>query len=189
MWIPNVEPREDDEKLNPLGWGTLFFTVWISLKVLEQLHPQMKVTLTIFLFQLALLAISAALLLAIYHVGWREILEKFTKKFYVFPIVYVISVLGYMFGLVPGFSLHRLDQWVVIIIGFLWLITPIIVVIARFSRPLLRGTISTFISVYSLSYLVAHRFNFTASWALLAISALCWWPCIWPKKFRDISVI
>ena len=189
MWIPNVEPRKDDDKLNPLGWGTLFFTVWISLKVLEQLHPELKVTLFQIIMEWVFLAISLALLVAIYVPWWKNVLEKVAKNANVFPIVFIVSVAGYIFGLAPGFSLQGSNQWIVVGIGFLWLITPLMVLIARFSRPLLRGLICVSILAYSLGYFAVHGFNFVNSWALFLVSAFCWWPCIWPKRFRDISVI
>jgi hypothetical protein len=187
MWIPDVEPNEDDEKLNPLGWGTLFFSVWVSLKVLKELNPKMKVTLFQIVLEWALLAVSVILLFAIYIVPWRDILKKFTQKYYAFPIVFIITVFSFILGWVPGLGLTGMNQWLAAGIGFLWFITPIMIIIARFKRLLTRGLICIVFLGLWIHYFMNK--GFIGSWPLLAIGLLAWWPCICPKRFRDISVI
>ena len=190
---PDVEPLDDhDDKLNPLGWGTLFFTVWISIKVLQELNTK-KITPFQAGFQNGfgwlLLVVSVALLVSIYFPRWRDILKKFTKKFYPLPAVVILSIIGFILGWVPGFALKGSDQWLVGVIGFLWLITPILVLIARFDRPLHRSFVSVMMLIAWIYLFSSSRFNFIGSWPLFAIAVLSWWPCIWPKRFRDISVI
>jgi len=195
MNMPDVEPLDDDDdKLNPLGWGTLFFTVWISIKVLEELNTK-KIKITPFQtdfqtgFGWLLLVVSVTLLVSIYCIRWRDILKKFTKKFYPFPAVVILSIISFILGWVPGFALKGSDQWLVGVIGFLWLVTPILVLIARFDRPLHRGMVSVMMLIAWIYLFSSSRFNFIGSWPLFAIAVLSWWPCICPERFRDISVI
>ena len=113
--------QTNDSTFNPLSWGVLFFSLWLSLKTVDSMVP-----LGHFQRGLANVAIvvSIVILFLIPLTTWlRDKLQTMLRNANALPIIYVITVSVYAFGVLTVIpSLKGLDITLAITIGFLWLV-------------------------------------------------------------------
>jgi len=119
--------KEGEEKyqLNPLSWGMLFFTFWLTLSVLPVEATIWQTILAWFCFGLSVL-----LLVAVYVPWLRDQYKKRRIEGIVLPIVFEITMAGFVIGFVT--SLEGADhaiRSIVVYMGFIWLMTYILILI------------------------------------------------------------
>ena len=182
--------EDNDESYNPLAWGILFFTMWLTLVTI---HGTGKTTTWI---PMALLILSILLMLSIFlKILFLKIFKNdVTTKIFKFistmiiPLVFEITISGYIIAWIQGVStLTEPNLTIAIIIGFFWIIIYVIVGVSHIDVGWLR--LICCILFLAISIYITVTSDFVKSWplwvALLALS----FGAIKPKWFNWISLI
>jgi len=117
--------KEEEYELNPLSWGMLFFTFWLTLIVLPVEVTIRQTILAWFCFGLSVL-----LLIAIYVPWLRDQYKKQRMKSMVLPLVFEITMAGFIIGFVnsltgtEGFTRNIIGYG-----GFIWVVTYLLILI------------------------------------------------------------
>lgn len=116
--------QQESGSFNPLAWGILFFTFWLTLKTIPQSSSLQN--------GLAWASIGVSLILWISIVvrPWREVLAKPRVKRVYLPSVFMISIAAYVVGWVGSFpGVKGTDLSIAVYFGFIWLITCLLILI------------------------------------------------------------
>lgn len=119
--------KEKEEKygLNPLSWGMLFFTFWLTLIVLPMEVDIRRIILAWFCFGL-----SVILLIAIYVPWVRDQYKKASIKSLVLPIVFEITMGSFVIGFITSLDgMSRIIQNIIVYGGFIWVVTYLLILI------------------------------------------------------------
>jgi len=178
--------QSDDFAFNPLSWGVLFFSLWLSLKTVDSVVP-----LGPFQRGLANVAIvvSIVMLVSTPFTNWlRNKLQTIIRNASVLPVIYVITVFVYTIGfltVVP--SLKGPDVALAITIGFLWLVAYGMVALSRLKYPMTRLRMCLVVLVMFIVSLTTT--GISGSWPLLVVLALFVLPALKPSWFRTIPLV
>lgn len=176
----------DDSKINPLGWGILFFTFWLSIMTIPSLKGQ-----TVTWLAWVSLGLSIIMLISIEtHV--RDWLSKPGIRRYILTGVFYITLLSYAITYVG--SVGAVDPTIrpwVIVIGFIWVMVFFCILISR--RPRTLGIITCLIFVgFGIYYLTTQQTDsgrLTAIYfgVIAAVTLVC--SLMKPKCLSDIPLI
>jgi len=178
---PNVDKHEN-RAFNPLAWGILFFSFWLSLRTIGE--PQaMKIG-----FSWAFLGFSVILWLSIFVPPLRAILNhKYAVKFFL-PIIFYVSIFTFVLGWVG--SLANLEEHIrtlTIIFGFLWILAYLFILIRITNKPL--GVIVSLVSIGLAIYRFIKGLNLAGIMLVLIGIVIfviaIWRPNIWHKLTFD----
>lgn len=184
--ISKPDGKPDVESFNPLGWGTLFFTLWVSVKMAKEIRPGWLNDVRDG-FEWIFLGWSVILCLSIFYPPLESVLQsrKATQKY--MYAVFLATLSGYVFGWLPGFGLEGVYQDLALGVGFLWLTTYVLVALSRLNSVLYRAIFClAFVGIW-INALA--RYGFLGTSPLFALSIAVWWPCVRPNRFRSISII
>ena len=121
----------DDTKINPLGWGILFFMFWVSIITIPNIKDQ---ALSWYMAWISF-GLSIIMLISIEpHV--RNWLSKPGLVRYIVMIVFYISLMSYAVAYIS--SVGAVDATIrptLIIFGFIWLLVYLCILASRSPRP------------------------------------------------------
>ena len=145
--------NEESSTFNPFSWGILFFGFWCALKVTEQLTGlQEGISLVALIF-------SIILLLSIYIPPIREFLNSHKVRNILLPSVFNITVFLYILSWVTSLpSMQGGYMIVALVVGFLWLVTLIIVLVITIPNLIVRVASSLVFFIPGIIYLIRHLF-------------------------------
>ena len=178
--------QTNDFPFNPLSWGLLFFSLWLSLKTVDSM-----VSLGPFQRGLANVAIvvSIVMLFSIPLTIWlRGKLQTILRNANVMPSIFVITVSVYIMGwltVIP--SLKGLDITLAITIGFLWLVVYGMVALSRVRYSLMRLGMCLLVLVIFIVSLITT--GISGSRPLLAVLVLFVSATLKPSLFRTIPLV
>ncbi len=174
--------QKQDAGFNPLAGGILFFILWLTIQALSNL-PDSQKTFSWLLFSLSIVAWASI------PWGWlRRLLSTQNASQIILPLVFELTVAGYIIGWVG--ILKEVKGTVLtlaVAVGFVWLITYIMVAVAKLAKPYLRA----FICIIFLGIWVYYctKSGIMGSWPLIIIIVAVSWASIKPEKFRWIPLI
>jgi hypothetical protein len=121
----------DDTKINPLGWGILFFMFWVSLITIPGIKEQ---TLSWYMAWVSF-GLSILMLISIeQHI--RNWLSKPGLIRYVVMLVFYISLMSYSIAYVGSVgAVDATIRPILIIFGFIWLLVYLCILASRSPRP------------------------------------------------------
>ena len=125
---------------NPLAWGILFFTFWLSLRTISQLQTLQEI------LSWASLGLSGILWLSILIPPLADIFDKPRAKTVFLPLIFFVSITGYTFswvGSLPGMEGFARD--LSFILGFLWIVAYLLVLVRSTTRVIGILASSTFV--------------------------------------------
>ena len=127
----HIDEMEESTEFNPLFWGILFFAFWLSLRTVGQ--PQdLQIGLSWFF-----LGLSAILLISIFPIKLRELLNKRYSKKFTLPIVFYGSIFAFVLGWIGSWSsLEGSIRTISVILGFLWIVAYLLILIRITSKPM-----------------------------------------------------
>jgi len=139
----------DETKINPLGWGILFFTFWLLLMTIPSVKEQ---TITWYMAWVSLgLSILMLISIAPYIRNW---LSQPGRIRYIVMLVFYITLVGYTLTYIA--SVGAVDTTIrpmVVIVGFAWLMVYICILISKSS--LILGIIACLIFIGTGIYYLA----------------------------------
>ena len=178
------------DSYNPLAWGILFFTMWLTLVTIHGTGQTTTWIPTALLILSILLMVSIFLKILFNKIFKNDVTTNIFKfaSTIVTPIVFEITVAGYIIAWIQGVAiLSEPNLTIAIIIGFFWIIIYVIVGVSHINVGWLRFV--CWIIFLSISIFITVTSNFAKSWplwvALLALSL----GAIRPKWFNWISLI
>jgi hypothetical protein len=117
--------KEEKYELNPLSWGMLFFTFWLTLIVLP-----LKVTIGQIILAWFCFGLSVLLLTAIYVPWLRKQYKKPSIRGMVLPIVFDITMASFIIGLATSLTGTKgVIRYIVVYIGFIWVVTYLLILV------------------------------------------------------------
>jgi hypothetical protein len=121
----------DDTKINPLGWGILFFMFWVSLVTIPGIKAQ---TLS---WDMAWVSFGLSILMLISiepHI--RNWLNKPGVIRYIVMLVFYISLMSYAVAYISSVgAVDATIRPILIIFGFIWLLVYLCILSSRSPRP------------------------------------------------------
>jgi len=116
--------NDDNTKFNPLVWGILFFTFWLSLRTIGQLQTLQEVLSWFFL------GLSVVLWLSIFIQPLRTVFGKPKVVKVVLLLVFFASIIGFAFSLVGSlFYMKGFTQELSLVLGLLWIVAYFLVIV------------------------------------------------------------
>ena len=107
---------------NPLAWGILFFSFWISLQTIDKLSPLQERIGWLFL------VLSAVLFCSIFISRLHNFLIRPGLIGFFIPLIFFISLMGFTITLVQSWpNLEGAFRYIAVIGGVLWLIAYLLV--------------------------------------------------------------
>jgi hypothetical protein len=117
--------KEEKYELNPLSWGMLFFTFWLTLIVLP-----VKVTIWQIILAWFCFGLSVLLLIAIYVPWLRKQYRKPSIRGMVLPIVFDITMASFVIGFVTSLTGTKgVIRNIIVYVGFIWVVTYLLILI------------------------------------------------------------
>lgn len=124
MHSSDSNTQQESTSFNPLAWGILFFTFWLTLKTIPQLSS-LQNGLAWFS-----VVISFILWISIILPPWRKILQKPSVKRVYLPSIFLISLTAYVMSLVGSLpAMKGIDIDITVYFGFVWLATYLVILI------------------------------------------------------------
>jgi len=115
---------------NPLAWGILFFSFWISLQMIDELPPFQQHMGWFFL------GLSAALFLSIFCPWLQKLWIKPSVSGFFLPLIFFVSLLGFAISVASSLSnLEGISRAISVFGGVLWFIAYFLV-LARVAAEL-----------------------------------------------------
>jgi hypothetical protein len=177
----------NDTTINPLGWGILFFTFWLSIMTMPNLRGQTVASCVAWVS----LSLSILMLISIEpHIrNWLNtpgiIRYILTGVFYITLLSYAVTYIGGIGAVYPA-----IRPWV-IIIGFIWFMVFFCILISRVPGTLGIITFVIFagLSIYNLITKRTDIGRLTAIYlgVIAVVILLC--ALFKPKWFSEISLI
>ena len=177
----------DESKFNPLGWGILFFTFWLSIMTIPGLREQ---TMTLFVAWLSL-GLSVLMLISI-EPHLRDWLNKPRVKRHILTWVFYVTFLSFAITYISSVGIvdPTIRLWV-IIIGFLWFMVFFIILISKLPKTV--GIITCLIFLgFGVYYLISQqtdngRITAVGFGIIAIITLVC--SIVKPKWLSEISLI
>ena len=111
-------------RFDPLAWGMLFFTIWITTITVGELDTFQGTV------SWAFLAVSGTLFLSIFIPPLALIMSTKTAKQIFLPCIFSLMIFGFTIGWIGSLKdISGWEQTIVVIFGFLWLIAYLMVLI------------------------------------------------------------
>ena len=115
---------QESDAFNPLAWGILFFSLWLSLQPFGELSLFQQGIGGFFLF------LSAVMFCSIFMKCLRDFLNKPSLISFLLPVIFFASLMGFAFSLVQSWTnLEGTSLYISIIGGALWLIAYFLILI------------------------------------------------------------
>ncbi|OGO23245.1 MAG: hypothetical protein A2Z28_00715 [Chloroflexi bacterium RBG_16_51_9] len=173
---------KQDISFNPLSWGILFFTLWLTVQALNTTTSSQKN------FSWFFLGLSIIALVSIPWRWLRNLLNSQRASQIILPIVFELTVAGYVIGWVGMLKdVHGAVLALTVAIGFIWLIVYIMVAAAKFVKPYFRAlTCAIFLLAWIYFFIQS---GLSGSWPLIIVTAAVFWASIKPQQFRWIPLI
>lgn len=160
-------PIPDKPKFSPLAWGTLFFTLWFTLRTVP------KLTVFQSIFSYLLIVFSAVLWLSIIIPWLRVQLNRDSVTTIFAPLLFTMSFIAYTLGWVTNLlKLKGIDFDVSVYFGFLWLILYLLIII-RISNKTIGIIAGLFFVGAGIFYLV--KSNEIGGITLLLVGCIVAW--------------
>jgi hypothetical protein len=193
------KPQIDEFK--PLPWGTLFFSFWMTLKIVNSPEPFMRAVSLFFLI------ISGILLLAVFAQPLMPLFRKFILRYaplelskivngknikWLFAtLVFFTTLVGFPTDVILNWSnLQTTDVYISVIGLVLWLIAYVLVLVGIVSKTRvgqILGGIISFLILFSAKN--AFSSNTTAGWILVGIGVISLLIVLLRPKYWDLSQI
>jgi membrane protease YdiL (CAAX protease family) len=121
-------------RFNPLAWGILFFTLWLTLRAAGELNKPQEI------ISWAFLAVSVILFLSIFISPLARILSTKTAEQLLIPTIFFLSIFGFTFAYAGKLKamfekdLVILETYIATIFGFLWVIAYLLILTRSVSK-------------------------------------------------------
>lgn len=174
--------QKQDAGFNPLASGILFFTLWLTIQALSDL-PDFQKSFSWLLFSLSIIVWASI------PWGWlRRLLNTENASQIILPLVFELTIAGYIIGWLGILKEVRgTVSTLAIAVGFVWLITYIMVAVAKMAKPCLRAFICiVFLGIWGYYFTQA---GIAGSWPLIIITVAVSWASIKPDKFSGIPLV
>lgn len=128
------DSKHESSNFQPLAWGILFFSFWLTLKTIPQSSRMIN--------SLSWLSVivSGIMWLSLILPPWRRLLNKPTVKFVYLPSVFFISITAYIVGWLGSLSsVKGTDFNISFWFGFVWLITYLLILMRASTRKVGMG--------------------------------------------------
>jgi hypothetical protein len=145
--------KEEKYELNPLSWGMLFFTFWLTLIVLP-----VEVTIWQRILAWFCFGLSVLLLIAIYVPWLRDQYKKPTIESIVLPVVFEITMASFVIGFITSLTgMAEPIRSITIYGGFIWFVTYLFVLIRASNKGI--GVLASVVFFGYGIYLVSQAQN------------------------------
>ena len=125
-----VNHNATSSQFNPLAWGIMFFSIFLSLKTLPETDLNNSLSFTF-------LAFSVIMFAAIWSRFLSSIFEIQTVKTIIAPIIFLTSFFGFIFSYIGSISsLDETTRCITIIVGSLWMFTFLILLVINAKREI-----------------------------------------------------
>lgn len=115
---------DDNTKFNPLVWGILFFTFWLSLRTIGQLQTLQEV------LSWFCLGLSVVLWLSIFIQPLRTVFDKPKARAVFLPVVFFVSIMSFALSLVGSLSdIGGFTRELSLVLGLLWIVAYFLVIV------------------------------------------------------------
>lgn len=173
---------KQDMSFNPLSWGILFFTLWLTVQALNTL-PDFQKNFSWFFLGLSIVALVS--------IPWnwlRKLLNTQRASQIILPVIFELTVAGYIIGWVGMLKdMHGAVLGLAVAIGFIWLIVYVMVAAAKIVKPYLRALICTIFFGVWVYYFV--NTGLSGSWPLIVVMVAVFWASTKPQQFRWVPLI
>lgn len=137
----NDEKNREPTLFNPLAWGILFFSFWISLQTIPKSTPVIQGMSWFFL------GISVVLWFSIFLKNLQDLLIKPGLRGFFLPLLFFVSLLALAITLTQSWTLLQgVALYVSIIAGILWFVAYILILV-RFAAGKIGRMVGIVISV------------------------------------------
>jgi hypothetical protein len=165
-------------QINPLAWGVMFFSFWLSLK---SLSLSSKLQQGVAWFMLGCTVAAGILIIP----KMREAVEKQSQT--IIMLVEEIAVLAYFIGWIsPLKDLKHIDLAIALAVGYFWVIVIIGGIVAKVNVFLLRWLFVGFVLVAIAIQFIGSGIN--GSWPLIPILAGVLLAVFKPHVFKGLSL-
>lgn len=156
---------DNNSKFNPLAWGILFFTFWLSLRTIGQLQTLQEVLSWFFL------GLSVVLWLSIFIQPLRTVFDK-PKTRAVLPMVFLVPIMSFALSLVGSLSaIGGFTRELSLVLGFLWFVACLLVMVRSIIRIIGILASLTFVG-FGIYHLINSQIIVGATLVALGIVAL-----------------
>lgn len=174
----NENKKQNNGEFNPLSWSILFFSLWYTLRSLNNYA----------VFSWFLFGLSIILLLSIYWTKLGKLLgsPRFVQA--ILPTIFILTVAGFIFSVLLVLKdLKNSDQIIALSLSFILLGTYLMISVSRLSKLGFRITFClVLLALFIYRFIIA---GFSGSWPLVLIILQSVWATITPNKFKKFPLV
>jgi len=156
----------DNTKFNPVAWGILFFTFWLSLRTISQLQTLQEV------LSWASLGLSVVLGLSIFIPYLAHIFNGSKAKTVFLPLIFFVFITGYTLSWVGSLpSMGGFTRDLSFVLVFLWIVACLLVMVRSIIRIIGMLASLTFVG-FGIYHLIDSQIIVGATLVALGVVAL-----------------